>query len=75
MLQRYVNVLGIDIADVLCYGEKNNIVFQMTNNKNANGVVFNNGKSESEKDISDQLNQIKEEIVQIKNIILKINKK
>src|ERR1700757_4505353 len=71
MLKRYVSALGIDMTDVLCSEKKNNIVFQLSNKNQANGVVFNSKEPKEEKNITEKLNQIKEEMVQLKNVVLK----
>jgi transcriptional regulator with XRE-family HTH domain len=73
-IEQIATTLGLTINDLLNFDEK--VVFNISNNqtdKGTNGVIFNNGLSESEKKLYDEkVAQLEKEVDYLKSVIDKL---
>lgn len=66
-LEEISKILGLGVVDVVSFNE--NIVFNLKDNKKANGLVINQVSPSEEKLYKDYIESLKAEITQLKQII------
>ncbi|NBA84770.1 helix-turn-helix domain-containing protein [Emticicia sp. CRIBPO] len=70
-LEKIAEVFGIKVEDIINFNEK--LVFNVMHNQTGNGYVVNQGISDKEKELYDQIiKQQKEEIIYLRGLIEKI---
>ena len=70
-IEKLADLLGLSLEDIIGFNE--HLIFNMSKNRKANGLVINNHISKNEKKLyEDYIASLKAEIESLKNIIEKI---
>ena len=72
-LEELANLLGLTVQDIIGFNE--NVVFNIKNNKRANGVVINQISNDQKKLYEEYIGTLKNDIIYLKSMIDKLLEK